>query len=115
MHAGDVIGYVGDTGDAVGTPHDHFEFHPNVMPAPGTWPESAYGYAIIEDAVNPYPLLVRRLRLASLPAAQHQADPHQQGHPSDDEEARRDRVGARPPPVGEVLTGAGVGTPPTTA
>ncbi len=51
-----MIGYVGDTGDAVGTPHDHFEFHPNVMPS--SWPTSAYGYSIIEDAVNPYPLLV---------------------------------------------------------
>jgi murein DD-endopeptidase MepM/ murein hydrolase activator NlpD len=56
VHAGDVIGYVGDTGDATGTPHDHFEFHPNVMPS--SWPSSAYGYSIIEDAVNPYPLLV---------------------------------------------------------
>ena len=56
VNAGDVIGYVGDTGDALGTPHDHFEFHPNVMPA--SWPTSYYGYSIIEDAINPYPLLV---------------------------------------------------------
>jgi len=56
VRAGDVIGLVGDTGDAVGTPHDHFEFHPNVMPS--SWPVSAYGYSIVEDAVNPYPLLV---------------------------------------------------------
>ena len=56
VQAGDVIGYVGDTGDATGIPHDHFEFHPNVMPS--SWPVSAYGYSIIEDAVNPYPLLV---------------------------------------------------------
>jgi murein DD-endopeptidase MepM/ murein hydrolase activator NlpD len=54
--AGDVIGYVGDTGDATGVPHDHFEFHPSVMPS--GWPVSAYGYSIIEDAVNPYPLLL---------------------------------------------------------
>lgn len=54
--AGDVIGYVGDSGDAKGLPHLHFEFHPNVMPS--SWPVSAYGYSIIEDAVNPYPLLV---------------------------------------------------------
>jgi murein DD-endopeptidase MepM/ murein hydrolase activator NlpD len=56
VSAGDVIGYVGDTGDAIGTPHDHFEFHPKVMPA--NWPVSSYGYSIIEDAINPYPLLV---------------------------------------------------------
>jgi peptidoglycan LD-endopeptidase LytH len=56
VQAGDVIGYVGDTGDATGIPHDHFEFHPNVMPS--SWPASAYGYSIIEDAINPYPLLV---------------------------------------------------------
>jgi peptidoglycan hydrolase CwlO-like protein len=57
VHTGDVIGYVGDTGDAHPIMHDHFEFHPNVMPS--SWPVSAYGYSIIEDAVNPYPLLVQ--------------------------------------------------------
>ncbi len=57
VSAGDVIGYVGDTGDAAGLPHDHFEFHPNVMPGP--WPKSYYGYSVIEDAINPYPLLVQ--------------------------------------------------------
>jgi peptidoglycan LD-endopeptidase LytH len=57
VSAGDVIGYVGDTGDAAGLPHDHFEFHPNVVP--GSWPRSYYGYAVIEDAINPYPLLVQ--------------------------------------------------------
>jgi peptidoglycan hydrolase CwlO-like protein len=56
VHTGDVIGYVGDTGDAKGTPHDHFEFHPNVIPS--GWPASGYGYAVIGTAVNPYPLLV---------------------------------------------------------
>jgi murein DD-endopeptidase MepM/ murein hydrolase activator NlpD len=57
VSAGDVIGLVGDTGDAAGLPHDHFEFHPNVMPA--AWPKSYYGFSAIEDAINPYPLLVQ--------------------------------------------------------
>ena len=32
VHAGDVIGYVGSTGDALGA-HDHIEWHPNDGPA----------------------------------------------------------------------------------
>jgi murein DD-endopeptidase MepM/ murein hydrolase activator NlpD len=57
VSAGEVIGYVGDTGDATGIPHDHFEFHPNSIPV--GWPQSAYGYSVIEDAINPYPLLIQ--------------------------------------------------------
>ncbi len=54
VSAGDIIGYVGETGDT-NTPHDHFEWHPNVIPS--NWPASAYGYDVIGTAVNPYPLL----------------------------------------------------------
>ena len=57
VQAGDVIGYVGSTGLAGGeTNHNHLEFRPNVMPS--NWPASYYGQSIIEDAINPYPLLV---------------------------------------------------------
>jgi murein DD-endopeptidase MepM/ murein hydrolase activator NlpD len=56
VNTGDVIGYVGATGDT-STPHNHFEWHPNVTPS--DWPESAYGYSVIGTAVNPYPLLTQ--------------------------------------------------------
>lgn len=57
VQAGDVIGYVGSTGLAGGeVNHNHFEFRPNVVPS--GWPASSYGHSIIEDAINPYPLLV---------------------------------------------------------
>ena len=58
VRAGDVIGYVGDSGDARGgPPHDHFEWHPTAMPT--TWPTSSYGYSSIDDALNPHPLLIQ--------------------------------------------------------
>jgi murein DD-endopeptidase MepM/ murein hydrolase activator NlpD len=56
VQAGEIIGFVGDTGDATGTPHDHFEWHPNSIPS--NWPASSYGYAVVGTAVNPYPLLL---------------------------------------------------------
>jgi murein DD-endopeptidase MepM/ murein hydrolase activator NlpD len=54
--AGQIIGYAGETGDT-STPHLHFEWHPNVIP--GDWPSSPYGYSVIGDAINPFPLLVQ--------------------------------------------------------
>jgi murein DD-endopeptidase MepM/ murein hydrolase activator NlpD len=56
VSTGDVIGYVGATGDT-STPHNHFEWHPNVTPS--DWPESSYGYSVVGTAVNPYPLLTQ--------------------------------------------------------
>jgi murein DD-endopeptidase MepM/ murein hydrolase activator NlpD len=54
--AGDVIGFVGNTGDAAGGPtHDHFEWHPKVMPS-GLW-RSAYGQTELNGAIDPYPYL----------------------------------------------------------
>jgi murein DD-endopeptidase MepM/ murein hydrolase activator NlpD len=48
VEAGDVIGFVGDTGDAEGgTPHLHFEIHPAAM--------IGLGY---DGVVAPYPILV---------------------------------------------------------
>jgi murein DD-endopeptidase MepM/ murein hydrolase activator NlpD len=47
VEAGDVIGFVGDTGDAEGTPHLHFEIHPASM--------AGLGY---DGVVAPYSILL---------------------------------------------------------
>ena len=56
VSAGTTIGYVGDSGDALGGPtHLHFEWHPNVTPSNPY--RSVYGYTVIGSAVDPYPYL----------------------------------------------------------
>jgi peptidoglycan hydrolase CwlO-like protein len=56
VSAGDIIGYIGDSGDALGgAPHDHFEWHPNSMPS-SLW-KSPYGNTLIGSAIDPYPYL----------------------------------------------------------
>lgn len=56
VSTGDVIGYVGDSGDARGgITHDHFEWHPSVIPAHPH--RSPYGYTVVGSAIDPYPYL----------------------------------------------------------
>jgi peptidoglycan hydrolase CwlO-like protein len=56
VSAGDVVGYVGDSGDARGgPPHDHFEWHPNSFP--GSPHVSPYGVSVVNGAIDPFPFL----------------------------------------------------------
>jgi murein DD-endopeptidase MepM/ murein hydrolase activator NlpD len=57
VHAGDVVGFVGNTGDADGgLPHLHFEIHPAAF--------ASFGY---DGVVAPYPFLVAWRRAQDVP------------------------------------------------
>ena len=61
VKVGTVVGYVGNTGDAMGGPyHDHFEWHPTATPSQ-PW-VSPYGFGTIGGAVDPYPYLTAACR-----------------------------------------------------
>jgi len=56
VSTGDIIGLVGNSGDAQGGAyHDHFEWHPNVIP--DNPHVSPYGVSVIGDAIDPWPYL----------------------------------------------------------
>ena len=92
VEAGDVLGFVGATGDAAGTPyHLHFEIHPTAL--------LGLGY---DGVVNPYAYLARLERPARLEpgrspgATRRSASPRRHPRRPGHRERQRPRPGSRP-------------------
>jgi hypothetical protein len=72
VEAGDVVGYVGESGDARG-PHDHFEWHPWALALP--LHRSPFGFRRVMDVIDPYPFLNKACGARRIPPPDRTARP----------------------------------------